>query len=142
MGILQRVAAASILSIGIVAGLGTGGTPVNAGAPAVRVLHNGRAVTLLAPGASFTVLVSGLGSPRETYCLGLASLRDRYGLPVSLGVFRPVDDGLMAVNAVVPTTVFPAEPVGPFLLFAGHCTTVAPDGIYAGAVVTVVPAVG
>lgn len=116
-----------------------------AGARAVEpllVLHGGLRVHLLAPGASFSVLSTSLGAARTTYCLGLVSLRDRYGLPVSLGIFRPASDGLMAVSARVPLAVFPAEPPGPFLLFAGRCTAVAPDGMLASAAVTILPAVG
>jgi hypothetical protein len=43
------------------------------------------------------------------------------------------------VRAQVPSHVFPAEPPGPFLLYAGHCTTVAPDGNFGSMQVTILP---
>jgi hypothetical protein len=142
MGNLTRIVVAGVLAIS--APLLSTVPRAGAQQPGLRmqVLHGGQPVRVLAPGASFSVVTDALGSQRAAYCLGLVSMRDRFGLPVSLGVFRPAADGLMAVAARVPLSVFPAEPPGPFLLFAGRCTTVAPDGILVSAAVTIRPAVG
>ena len=85
---------------------------VHAAAIDLRIFQAGGASGALTPGARFVAVVRGLGAPGGAYCLGLTSMRDRYGLPVSLGSFQPVDDGLMAVQTRVPTRVFPAEPAG------------------------------
>jgi hypothetical protein len=137
-----RLVLATIVALSLALRLAVGPPIAHAGYAAIRIFHQGHPVHLLAPGAGFVVVVAGIGEPHNSYCLGLASLRDRYGLPVSLGVFRPVDDGVMAVQATVPLRVFPAEPPGPFLLFVGRCTNVAPDGNYGSATVTIVPAAG
>lgn len=113
-----------------------------AGAAALRLSHQGQAVRVLAPGASFLAVAAEPPAGHVPYCLGLASMRDRYGLPVSLGIFHPHGDGMIAVQATVPSAVFPAEPPGPFLLYVGRCTSVAPDGALASATVTIVPAAG
>ncbi|MGH2410938.1 MAG: hypothetical protein ACRDGS_11305, partial [Chloroflexota bacterium] len=110
--------------------------------PALRILHDGRPVGVLIPGATVEAVATGLDGRRTRYCLGLASLRDRYGLPVTLASFHPVDDGLMVARARVPLHVFPAEPTGPYLKYAGSCTDVAPVGNVAGALVRIEAAVG
>ncbi|HXT37990.1 MAG TPA: hypothetical protein VN837_20635 [Chloroflexota bacterium] len=110
--------------------------------PALRILHDGRPVGILIPGATVEAVATGLDGRRERYCLGLASLGDRYGVPVTLASFHPVDDGVMVAKARVPLHVFPAEPTGPFLMYAGSCTDVAPLGNVAGARVRIEAAVG
>jgi hypothetical protein len=139
---LSQILRPTILAIATFFVLPTGATPVQASAPQMLVVHDGQPVRLLAPGATFSVVTTALVAGHSSYCLGLISLRDRYGLPVNLGVFRPVADGLMSVYARVPLSVFPAEPPGTFLLFAGRCTTVAPDGIFASVTVRILPAAG
>ncbi len=108
----------------------------------LRVLHEGRQVEVLVPGASVVAVATGLSGSQMRYCLGLASLADRYGVPVTLAEFRPGDDGVMLARARVPLNVFPGEPAGPYILFAGHCTNVAPSGNYASTNVTIVPGLG
>jgi hypothetical protein len=108
----------------------------------LRVLHEGRQVQVLVPGATVVAVATGLGGSEMHYCLGLASVADRYGIPITLGEFRPGDDGVMLARARVPLNMFPAEPAGPYILFAGRCTHVAPSGNYAAAIVTIVQGLG
>jgi len=101
---------------------------VRAGAEATMAVSvNGRAVTTLTPGLHIGVVVRGLPAPRGAYCLGLASAIDRYSLPVSLGRVARDAQGTGRITAVVPPRLFPAEPAGPYLLFVGVCTPIAPD---------------
>ena len=107
---------------------------------AMQVVWDARAPRQLTPGSSFQVLVRGLRTPPAGgYCLGMASLRDRYGIPVTLGALRQSAGGQFAAHATIPSAVFPAEPPGPFLLFVGQCTSVAPEGLYAGMRITILP---
>jgi hypothetical protein len=92
----------------------------------------------LVPGMPFTASVQGLRAMGTPYCLGLTSLQDRYGIPVTLGVLHPTVGGLQ-VAVRVPQRVFPAEPPGPFLLFVGRCTDVAPEGIFGSTIVLILP---
>ena len=109
---------------------------------AMQVVWDARAPRQLTPGSSFQVLVRGLRTPPAGgYCLGMASLLDRYGIPVTLGALEPSAEGQLVARATIPSAVFPAEPPGPFLLFVGQCTSVAPEGLYAGIKVTILPAV-
>ena len=117
-----------------------GATVAHANPTTIQILREGAPVRLLAPGAEFVVRAGGLGLP-SGLCLGMASLRDPGGIPISLGSFR-AEGGSLAVHARVPLSVFPAEPPGPFLLFVGRCTDVAPDGNYGSATVTILAAVG
>jgi hypothetical protein len=75
----------------------------------------------------------------HTLCLGMASLSDAYSIPVTLGVFHAIGVNLLAVTARVPANLFPAEPPGGFLLYAGRCTAAAPEGNQGSVVVTVWP---
>src|SRR5271165_6525976 len=95
--------------------------------------------TWLSPGATIQVVAQNLPPAPRGYCLGLVSLRDRYGIPVSLGAFHHTGSRTWSVLARVPRNVFPAEPAGPFLLYAGRCTSVAPDGNFGSTQVTIVP---
>jgi len=130
---------ASLTTLALLARI-DGTTVAHASPTTIQILHQGVPVRLLAPGAEFVVLASGSALP-PGLCLGLASLRDPGGIPVSLGSFRAAA-GAIAVHARVPLSVFPAEPPGPFLLFAGRCSDVAPDGNYGSATVTILPAAG
>ena len=130
---------ASLTALALLARI-DGATVAHASSTTIQILHAGAPSRLLAPGADFVVLASGSALPPGA-CLGLASLRDPGGIPVSLGSFRAVA-GSLAVHARVPLSVFPAEPPGPFLLFVGRCTDVAPDGNYASATITILPAAG
>lgn len=110
--------------------------------PMVQIMHNHQLVGVLAPGAPFTVQVRGMVQQPGGLCVGLASLRDPYAIPVSLGTLQPEGSGLLTLQATVPQRLFPAEPAGPFLLYVGRCTTVAPDGDYADTVFPIVAAAG
>jgi hypothetical protein len=142
MRMLSRLILASLLAIAILSCFVGAGPVAGASVPRLRVLHAGVPAGLLAPGATITVQTSGLGTVRGAYCLGLTSLRDRYGIPVNLGTLLPVDAGQMTLDVTIPLKVFPAEPPGPFLLFVGHCTNVAPDGVLARVTVQIVQAAG
>ncbi|MGH2344498.1 MAG: hypothetical protein ACRDG4_04685 [Chloroflexota bacterium] len=119
-----------------------GGREVHASRPTLRLLHEGRPIRVLVPGASVVAVATGLDANRVRYCLGLANLADHYAIPVTLGAFRAADDGVMLALARVPLNVFPAEPIGSFVLFVGRCTKVAPSGNFAAAVVTIEPGLG
>jgi hypothetical protein len=93
----------------------------------MAVSVNGHAVHTVTPGTRISVTVTLLPEPHHAYCLGLASAIDRYGLPVSLGHFVRGSDGSGRLKATIPARLFPAEPAGPFLLFVGTCTPIAPD---------------
>ena len=110
--------------------------------PTVQIRHDQHPVDVLAPGAPFAAQVRGVPQPSGGLCLGLASLRDPYAIPVSLGTFQPDASGTPTLQATVPQRLFPAEPAGPFLLYVGRCTTVAPDGDYADTVIPIVAAAG
>ncbi len=140
MGATVRLLTAIVFAVVLLASA-SGGRALAAGS-SLRVLHEGRQVQVLVPGASVVAVVTGLSGSQMRYCLGLASLADRDGIPVTLGEFRPGDDGVMLARARVPLNVFPGEPAGPYILFAGRCTNVAPSGNYAAAIVTIVPGLG
>ena len=140
MTTIGRLCAAVVLAL-ILTAIVCGGRASGAG-PALRILHDGRPVGILLPGATVEAVATGLDATRARYCLGLASLGDRYGMPVTLAVFHPVDDGVMVARARVPLRLFPAEPTGGFLLYAGRCTDVAPSGNVAGMLVRIEAAVG
>ena len=96
--------------------------------PATMVVSvNGHVVHTLVPGARIGVTVSALPPSHRAYCLGLASMLDRYGLPVSLGRVARSLDGTGHAMGTIPPRLLPAEPAGPFLLFVGTCPPVAPD---------------
>lgn len=108
---------------------------------ALEVIWSGKMPRPLSPGSSMQVVVRGLGAaPAGGYCLGMASLRDRYGIPVTLGALEKFGAGQLGVRATIPSALFPAEPAGPFLLFVGQCTSVAPEGIFASMQITILPA--
>lgn len=110
-------------------------------AATMAVSVNGRAAATLTPGVHIGVVVRGLPAPRGTYCLGLASAIDRYSLPVSLGRVTRDAQGTGRIAAVVPPRLFPAEPAGPYLLFVGTCTPIAPDRPFvARTTIRIVPA--
>lgn len=93
----------------------------------MAVSVGGRSVSAMTPGMRIEVVVRALPAARHDYCLGLASAIDRAGLPVSLGRVARDVRGVGRVLATIPPRLFPAEPAGPFLLFVGTCTSVAPD---------------
>jgi hypothetical protein len=140
MGTTVRLVTAIVFAVVLLAS--ACGGHAHASGSSLRVLHEGRQVQVLVPGASVTAVVTGLSGSQMHYCLGLASLADRDGVPVALGEFRPGDDGVMLARARVPLNVFPGEPAGPYILFAGRCTNVAPSGNYAAAIVTIVQGLG
>lgn len=98
-----------------------------AAAPALAISVHGRAVGALTPGMRINVVVRPLPPARHAYCLGLASAIDRAGLPVSLGRIALDLHGGGHLLTTIPPRLFPAEPAGPFLLFVGTCTPIAPD---------------
>ena len=140
MGATVRLLAAIVCAV-MVTALVNGGQAHATGA-SLRVLHEGRQIQVLVPGASVVAVATGLAGNQMHYCLGLASLADRYGIPVTLAEFRSGDDGVMLARARVPLNVFPGEPAGPYILFAGRCTNVAPSGNFASTNVTIVPGLG
>lgn len=116
-------------------------TPCAAKAAAMAVSVNGHAAHVFTPGTRISVTVWALPSTRHAYCLGLASAIDRAGLPVSLGRVARNQHGMGRVAAVIPPHLFPAEPAGPYLLFVGTCTPIAPDRPFiARAMVRILPA--
>lgn len=102
-------------------------TPARAATVRMAISVDGHAARVVTPGTHIDVTVSMLPEVRHAYCLGLASAIDRFGLPVTLGQFIRDVRGSGRIKAVIPLRLFPAEPVGPFLLFVGTCTPVAPD---------------
>ncbi len=107
----------------------------------MTVSANGHSAGALTPGLRIGVTVRALPPAYRPYCLGLASAIDRYSLPVSLGRVERDAQGTGHITAVVPPRLFPAEPAGPYLLFVGVCTSVAPDRPFvARATVRIVPA--
>jgi hypothetical protein len=113
---------------------------VRAAAPAMVVAPARDVAGPLTPGMRIGVTIRALPPTRRAYCLGLASAIDRYGLPVSLGRVTRDSAGVGRVVATIPPRLFPAEPSGPFLLFVGTCTPVAPDRPFlAQTVVKIVP---
>lgn len=95
--------------------------------PTMAISVAGRLARVLTPGAHISVVVSPLPEQRHDYCLGLISAIDRYGLPLNLGRLVRDLSGAGRVQAVIPARLFPAEPAGPFVLFVGTCTPIAPD---------------
>lgn len=94
---------------------------VRAQAPAVRT-------AALTPGQHIDVHISGtVLQRRHAYCLGLVSMIDRYSLPVNLGRVVVATSGSGSVSTSIPANLLPAEPAGPFMLFVGACTSIAPD---------------
>ena len=116
-------------------------TPCMARAVAMDIRLNGHVTRVFTPGARISVTVWALPSSSHTYCLGLASAIDRAGLPVSLGRVTRDRHGVGRVVTVIPPRLFPAEPAGPFLLFVGVCTPIAPDHpFYARTMIRILPA--
>jgi len=140
MGIPARLMTAIMVAATLTAAVCGG--EARASRPTLRILHEGRPITVLVPGASVQAVATGLDANRARYCLGLANPADRYGIPVTLATFHAGDDGVMLARARVPLNVFPAEPAGPFILFAGRCTDVAPTGNFAATMVTIEPGLG
>jgi len=61
--------------------------------------------------------------------------------PVSLGRVARDAQGMGRIAATVPPRLLPAEPAGPYLLFVGVCTPIAPDRPFvARATIRIVPA--
>lgn len=107
----------------------------------MAVSLNGRAAHVFTPGARISVTVWALPPAHQPYCLGLASAIDRAGLPVSLGRVARDRHGVGRVAAIIPSRLFPAEPAGPYLLFVGACTPIAPDRpFYARTMIRILPA--
>jgi hypothetical protein len=105
----------------------------------LRLVGAGPQYSVLFPGARLTVVLS-VAHRQARLCLGMASLGDAFGIPATLGEFRVKSDGVYEVSARVPMNIFPAEPPGQFLLYAGRCTTVAPEGNLASLAVSIRPA--
>jgi len=82
----------------------------------------------LTPGEHIDVRISAtVLQRRHSYCLGLVSMIDRYSLPVNLGRVVVAPSGTGSVSTSIPSNILPAEPAGPFMLFVGACTSIAPD---------------
>lgn len=140
MRAIVRMILASLLAGLLLAAIMGRAPAAHARSGAMRMVWGEQPPRRLSPGSSFQVVVRGLQAmPAGGYCLGMASLRDRYGIPVTLGALRATG-GQLGVRATIPSALFPAEPPGPFLLFVGQCTTVAPEGLYASMRVTILPA--
>jgi hypothetical protein len=129
------------LILALIGGLAQGSLPARAAlaSPNLYLVQAQHLTTMLAPGATIQIVARDLPPAPHGYCLGLVSLRDRYGIPVSLGAFHRTGTRTWTVVARVPRNVFPAEPAGPFLLYAGRCTSVAPDGNFGSTQVTIMP---
>jgi len=106
----------------------TATTTAAARTPIAMGSHRHVAYTLTL-GEHFRVTVQRLPRPRARYryCLGLTSALDRGSLPLNLGQVHQTADGRGEVLAMVPPHLIPAEPPGPYLLFIGACTSIAPD---------------
>ncbi len=122
---------ASALALGLVT---TGVTPGAATATAttrtpIAIGSHGHTMYLLRPGERIRVVAQRLprSQGQRHYCLGLASALDRGSLPLNLGQVHQTADGAGDVLATVPPRLIPAEPPGPYLLFVGVCTSIAPD---------------
>jgi hypothetical protein len=113
-------------------------TSTHAAPTSIHLLGNPTRSSNLVPGAPLTVVLLGLHR-RLRLCLGMASLGDAFAIPVTLGVFRATSAGPLTVSTWVPVHIFPAEPPGRFLLFAGICTGVSPEGNLASLVVNIQP---
>ena len=144
MATLARMFVTAVLGTSILFGLATAiaSARVQRAIPTLQLLHDLQPVDVLAPGAPFVAQVRGLPQPSGGLCLGLASLRDPYAIPASLGALHPDGSNSMTLQTTVPQQLFPAEPAGSFLLYVGRCTTVAPDGDYAHRVIPIVAAAG
>lgn len=94
--------------------------------------------TAYGPGDAIA-LIATQPATRQPVCAGLASLRDPYGIPMSLGRLRAVGHGLLHLLTHLPTRVLPAEPAGPFLVYIGTCATPAPMGEFAHIVINIQP---
>lgn len=115
-------------------------TPLRAATATMSISVDGRPAGLFSPGMRISVTVSVLPVAHHAYCLGLASAIDRYSLPVSLGQLVRNLSGSGRIRATIPTRLFPAEPAGPFLLFVGTCTPIAPDRPFlTRAIIRIVP---
>ncbi len=95
---------------------------------AVQVKPSPARTATLTPGQHIDVRISGAALRRsQAYCLGLVSMIDRYSLPVNLGRVVVAPSGAGSVSTSIPANLLPAEPAGPFMLFVGACTSIAPD---------------
>jgi hypothetical protein len=111
-------------------------------ATGLRMLPSSAGDPVLAPGTSFGLALTAARLDDAPVCLGLASMNDANGLPVTLGRFQRKGHGIATITARIPATIFPAEPAGSFVLYAGRCSTVAPLGSLGSMLVTIEPAVG
>lgn len=108
---------------------------------AMAVSLRGHPARTLTPGARISVTVRALPAARHAYCLGLASAIDRASLPLNLGHVARDRRGVGRIVATIPARLLPAEPAGPYLLFVGTCTPVAPDRPFvARTMIRIVPA--
>ena len=116
--------------LGVIAlALSMAATGAHAGAATSMLLVRayGRSASVVTPGTRIAVTAHRLPATRHAYCLGLASVIDRYALPLNLGRVRREASGDAHVAATIPVRLLPAEPAGPYLLFVGACTPIAPD---------------
>jgi len=122
---LSLAATVAVVTPGMAA---TATTTAATSMPIVMGSHEHAAYSLT-PGEHVRVTVQRLPRPRAQhhYCLGLASALDRGSLPLNLGQVHQTADGRGEVLAMVPLRLIPAEPPGPYLLFIGACTSIAPD---------------
>ncbi len=132
----RGVGIASALALGLATavtvvtpGLAATATTMAAARTPIAMGSRGHVAYTLTPGEHFWVIVQWLPRPRadQRYCLGLASALDRGSLPLNLGQVHQTADGRGDVLATIPPHLIPAEPPGPYLLFVGACTSIAPD---------------
>ena len=81
-----------------------------------------------AAGARILIRAGPLPRPPHTFCVGLASLLDRGGLPINLGRLQAAGRRTGTLLARIPAGLIGPEPPGPYLVFVGDCTVPAPMG--------------
>ncbi len=129
-GIVSALALSLAAMIAVVTpGLAATATTTAAARTPIAMGSRGHVAYMLTPGEHFRVIVQRLPrlQAQHRYCLGLASALDRGSLPLNLGQVHQTADGRGDVLAMVPPRLIPAEPPGPYLLFVGACTSIAPD---------------
>ncbi|GAC1394887.1 MAG: hypothetical protein NVSMB65_13170 [Chloroflexota bacterium] len=104
-----------------------------------RQAHRARvtAVRSFAAGSGIDIQVVNLPRPGGTFCVGLASLIDRGGLPLNLGRLHARGARGGTLSTRIPAGLIGPEPAGPFLVFVGDCTSPAPMGNYGSKVISI-----
>ncbi len=132
----RGVGMASALALGLAAtvavvtpGMAATATTTATARTPIAMGSHGHVAYTLTPGEHVRVTVQRLPrlQAQHRYCLGLASALDRGSLPLNLGQVHQTADGRGDVLTMVPSRLIPAEPPGPYLLFVGACTSIAPD---------------